>query len=210
MQILVRTVHTVQQTVDFHRYNSWDGCHAPVVVQRQVPWSGRAENCGVPQLQCLWPLSSFWTRLLCPSVQRLWAAQYWFDYGYMFCIIQGGFWKNLYNFLHEGVDWILRSILVASLLAHIPKSAALVVDYGSGMLFGGFYWYFCTSRCDPDVCRHDGMHTVRSVHSRCFSCSRAALGKLYIISLSLLYFQHSPQSIFCASRFFWGLEHSQL
>ena len=28
----------------------------------------------------------------------------WFDYGYMFCIIQGGFWKNLYDFLHEGVD----------------------------------------------------------------------------------------------------------
>ena len=69
MLFLVRTVHTVQQTVDFHRYSSWDGCHAPVVVQRQVSWLGCAENCGVPQLQCLWPLSSSWTRLLCPSVQ---------------------------------------------------------------------------------------------------------------------------------------------
>ena len=32
---------------------SGDGC-APVVVQRQVPWLGRAENCGVPQLPFLW------------------------------------------------------------------------------------------------------------------------------------------------------------
>ena len=36
------------------------------------------------------------------------------------------------------------------------------------------------------------------------------LGNLYIISMSLLYFQLSSQSIFCASRFFGVLEHSQL
>ena len=36
------------------------------------------------------------------------------------------------------------------------------------------------------------------------------LGNLYIISMSLLYFQLSSQSIFCASRFFGALEHSQL
>ena len=35
-----------------------------------------------------------------------------------------------------------------------------------------------------------------------FSC--AVLGNLYIISMSLLYFQPFSQSIFCASRFFWG------
>ena len=99
---------------------------------------GARRNCGVPQLQCLWFLSSSWTRLLCPSVQRLWVAQSWFDYAYMFCIIQVGFWKNLDNFLLEGVDWILRSLLVASLLAHMPKSAAHAVDNGSGMLFAGF------------------------------------------------------------------------
>ena len=28
----------------------------------------------------------------------------WFDYGYMFFIILGGLWKNLYDFLREGVD----------------------------------------------------------------------------------------------------------
>ena len=54
MQILVRTVRTVQQTVDFHRYSSSMVVYAPVVVQRQVPWLGRAENCGVPQLPFLW------------------------------------------------------------------------------------------------------------------------------------------------------------
>ena len=43
-----------------------------------------------------------------------------------------------------------------------------------------------------------------------FFCSRAALGNLYIISTSPLYFQHFPQSKFCASRFFGALEHSQL
>ena len=32
----------------------------------------------------------------------------WFDYGYMFCIIQGGFWMNFYDFLHEGVDSALE------------------------------------------------------------------------------------------------------
>ena len=44
LAILVRTVHTVQQTVDFHRYSSLYGCHALVVVQRQVPWLERAET----------------------------------------------------------------------------------------------------------------------------------------------------------------------
>ena len=33
MQILVRTVHTVQQTVDFHRYSFWLVVDAPVIVQ---------------------------------------------------------------------------------------------------------------------------------------------------------------------------------
>ena len=38
IQIVVRTVHTVQQTVGFHRYSFWMVVDAPVVVQRQVPW----------------------------------------------------------------------------------------------------------------------------------------------------------------------------
>ena len=66
---------------------SGDGSHAPVVVQRQVPWLGCAENCGVPQLLFFWG-----------------SRNAWFDYGYMFCIIQGGFWMIFYDFLHDWVD----------------------------------------------------------------------------------------------------------
>ena len=36
----------------------------------------------------------------------------WFDYVYMFCIIQGGFWKNFYDFPRVGGLGILRSLLV--------------------------------------------------------------------------------------------------
>ena len=43
----VRTVHTVQQTVDFHRYNFWLVVDAPVVVSVTGALVGRAENCGV-------------------------------------------------------------------------------------------------------------------------------------------------------------------
>ena len=47
---------------------------APVVVQRQVPWLGCAENYGVSAVAVLGSSSS-WTRLLCPLVQRPGAAQ---------------------------------------------------------------------------------------------------------------------------------------
>ena len=50
MQILVRTVHTVQQTVDFHRCSSLDGCGCAcccamtgaLVVPRRILWSLRS------------------------------------------------------------------------------------------------------------------------------------------------------------------------
>ena len=71
------------------------------------------------------------------------------------------------------VKWwtrILRSILVASLPVHMPlmkwprssstKSVACFLDGIAGFL----HLALCSRRC-----RHDGMHTVRSVHSRCFS-----------------------------------------
>ena len=45
-----------------------------------------------------------------------------FDDGHMLCIIQGGFWKNFYDFLHEGVDLAPeldpRPALLPSCLAH--------------------------------------------------------------------------------------------
>ena len=80
MQILVRTVHTVQQTV------FWLGFLVPVVVQRQVPWWGAQKT--VDSRSCRF------------SGLR----NAWFDCGYLFFIIQGGFWKNFYDFPRDWVD----------------------------------------------------------------------------------------------------------
>ena len=64
--------------------------------------------------------------------------------------------------------------------------AALVVNHGSGMSFYWFCWYFRTSRCVPDDCRQVGLHTLKSVHSRCFDFG-VSLGILDIVSISPLY-----------------------
>ena len=37
-------------------------------------------------------------------MQRLGVRNAWFDCGYMFCFIQGGFWKNFYDFPSDWVD----------------------------------------------------------------------------------------------------------
>ena len=40
-----------------------------------------------------------------PQLPFFWGSRNaWFDHGYMFCIIQGGFWKYFYDFLHEMED----------------------------------------------------------------------------------------------------------
>ena len=87
----------------------------------------------------------------------------WFDYGYMFCIIQGGFWKNFFDFLRDLVSRLLRSIL---------RPGRHVVDTGSGTSLTGF-----AGLTHLALCSHD----CRQFADRCFSCSRAALGNLYII-----------------------------
>ena len=94
------------------------GVYAPVVVQRQVPWLGRAENCGFR------------------SCRFSGVRNAWFDCGYMFCIIQGGFWKNFTIFL---VIWWTRDAGVNSRSLHTWREevAALVVDSGSDCV----YWF---------------------------------------------------------------------
>ena len=87
---------TVQQTVDFHRYSSLDGCGCAccamtgaLVVPRRKLWSLR---------RC----SGFGRRSVlgqgcCARWCNDWGPRNaWFDYGYMFCIIQDGFWNYLY------------------------------------------------------------------------------------------------------------------
>ena len=82
MQILVRTVHTVQQTVDFHRYSSWDGCgracccatKGALVGTRRKLWSlAVAVLVGVVQFldKVVVPVGATtgaWVRMLCSTV----------------------------------------------------------------------------------------------------------------------------------------------
>ena len=73
-------------------------------------------------------------------------------------------------FYVKGWTRFLRSILVASLPVHMPKmmwprssSTTSVACFLAGIA-GFLHLALCSRRC-----RHDGMHTVRSVHSRYFS-----------------------------------------
>ena len=78
--------------------------------------------------------------------------------------------------------------------------AVLVVNSSSGLrllVLLMMHLALCSDECQQSSDRY-------------FSCLWVALGNLYIVSTSLLYFQHFPQSKFCASRFFGALEHSQL
>ena len=60
--------------------------------------------------RCLgWGAQKLWSSAVAVS---LGSRNAWFDYGYMFCIIQGGFWKNFYDFPRDWWTRILRSILV--------------------------------------------------------------------------------------------------
>ena len=73
--LLVRTVHTVQQTVDFHRYSSWYGCHAPVVVQRQVLWLVVQKTVESPQLQWFLGVVQFLNKVVVPVGATTGSAQ---------------------------------------------------------------------------------------------------------------------------------------
>ena len=75
---------------------------------------------------------------------RSWGSRNaWFDYGYMFCIIQGGFWRIFHAFPREGVD---SDPEVCS------PSCRHVVDTGSGMLISGFAVLTHLALCSHD-CR---------------------------------------------------------
>ena len=94
MQILVRTVHTVQQTVQVQFLVLV--VDAPFVVQRQVSWLGLSQKTvESPQLQCLWACRVPGQGCCARRCNDCGSRNAWFDYGYMFCIIQGGFLKNL-------------------------------------------------------------------------------------------------------------------
>ena len=89
MQILVRTVHTVQQTV----FWGWLSCAC----------------CCAPTGALVGARRKLWSSAVAVS---LGLRNAWFDYGYMFCIIQGGFWENFYDFLRDWEDSAPEVILV--------------------------------------------------------------------------------------------------
>ena len=67
MQISVRTVHTVQQTVEISQvqFLGWLLTRLLLCNDRCPGWS-RRKLWSLRRLQCLWVSSSSWTRLLCP------------------------------------------------------------------------------------------------------------------------------------------------
>ena len=99
---LVRTVHTVQQTVEISQVQFWFWLRLLLCNDICPGWVAQ-KTVESPQLQCLWASSSPWTRLLCPLVQRLWVAQCLVRL-WIHVVIQGGFWENFDDFLREGVD----------------------------------------------------------------------------------------------------------
>ena len=155
MQILIRTVHTVQQTV----FWGWLSCAcccattgALVGVRRKL-WS--------PQLPFFWG-----------------SRNAWFDYG--------GFWMNFYVFPRDWEDSApevdSRRSLHTWPMRKWPCSSSTVAVACVLLVLLVMHLALCSRCCRPF-----------------FFCSRAALGNLYIISTSLQYFQHFPQSNFCAS-----------
>ena len=94
MQILVRTVHSVQQTVDFHRYSFLDGCGRACCCAMTGALVGRAENCGVSAAAVVLGVVQFLDKVVVPvGATTGGRAMLGSTSGYMFCFIQGGFWK---------------------------------------------------------------------------------------------------------------------
>ena len=108
MQILVRTVRAVQQTVEISQVQFWGWLLTRLLLCNDWVPQKTLES---PQLQCLWASSSSWTRLLCPLVQRLWVAQCLVRL-WIHVIIHGGFWEIFTIFHVKGLFRLLSSIHV--------------------------------------------------------------------------------------------------
>ena len=105
-----------------------------------------------PQLQWFWAVQ-FLDKVVVPVGATTGSAQYLVRLWIHAPLYQGGFWKNLYDFLLEGVDSDpeVNSRRFSPCSLAEDEVAALVVNNVRGMFFGWFCWYFCTSRCVHDV-----------------------------------------------------------
>ena len=99
---LVRTVHTVQQTLEISQvqFFGWLVTRLSLCNDRCLGWIAK-KTVECPQLQCCGRRPVPRTRLLCSLVQRLWVAQCLVRL-WIHVIIQGGFSKNFDDFLREG------------------------------------------------------------------------------------------------------------
>ena len=110
MQILVRTVHTVQQTVEISQlqFLGWLSMRLLLCSDRCSGW--------VVQKTVEPPQWQFWVRpVLGQGCCARWCNDLglrnaWFDNGYMFCVSRMAF-GSIYNFYVTGWTRLLRSIL---------------------------------------------------------------------------------------------------
>ena len=127
--------------------------------------------------------------------QLPWLGYAWFDDGYMSCIIQGGFWKNFYDYLHEEVD---SAPELDSRLALLPQVAGtssttavacsiLVLMVLTHLALFSNDWRQCAEKRTVDD---------------------SVAPEFYLESVHYFYeppvFQNVQCSKFCASGFFWS------
>ena len=110
----------------------WVGCHAPVVVQRQVLW---------------------WSSFLCFSYFR----NAWYDRGYMYCVSDGGFLDDFPTSFCEGEfrPCGLPGLVSMSLCnERCPRTLSVrsCRPRRRQRWFCWFCWSGCTSRCIQFVC----------------------------------------------------------
>ena len=170
--VVVDTVQTRRNLWRSHRYSSGMVVDALVVVQRQVPWLGRAENCGVSAVAVLVGVVQFLDKVVVAvGATTVGCAMLGSTMDTCYASSRVAVGRVVYDFLHEGVDSApeLDSRPAAHCRPrqwHVPCWVLLVL----------------TSRCVPMIA--------------------GSLGNLYIFSTGLLYYQHVQRSNFLRESIF--------
>ena len=119
---------------------------------------GRAENCGVSAVAVVLGVVQFLDKVVVPVGATTGSAQYLVRLWIHAPFYQGGLWKNLYDFLREGVDSdpVVNSRRFSPCSHAEDEVAALVVNNVSGMFFGWYCWFLhlalCSRRCGMTAC----------------------------------------------------------
>ena len=116
MQILVCTVHFVQQNVEISQLQFWGWLSTRLLLSMTGALVGSRRKLWSSAVAVLVGVVQFLDKVVVPvGATTLGRAMHGSTMDTCLYIIQGGFWKKLRFFLHEGV--------------------------GSGMFHAGFYWY---------------------------------------------------------------------